>query len=201
MSPDATRSVPRRRADAARNRARILDAATRAFAERGDSASSEAIARAAGVGIGTLYRAFPTREDLVAAAYANELAVVLGAGDAILAAEVEHPDRALRAFFDRYADFIATKRGLAESLRSGSLRETAETLGTRARVTEAIARFLDAGVELGVFRAGVLADDVTAAMVGVFLATRDGDRGQTDRLLDLLVHGLRAAPPADTLTD
>lgn len=188
---DVTRAARRPRADAARNRAAILDAARTAFTAAGEDASLEAIARSAGVGIGTLYRNFPTREELVAAVYASELDAVLATVPGLLARHT--PDVALRAFLDTYAGFIATKRGLAESVRAGAIRSAAESAGTRRRVNEAVGLILAAGAEQGVFRAGTSADDVTAAMIGVFLTTANSaDPGQAGRLLDLLVRGLAA---------
>ncbi|WP_431246891.1 TetR/AcrR family transcriptional regulator [Leifsonia xyli] len=187
MSDPSTR---RPRADAARNRAAILDAARPALAGGGDP-SLEAIARSAGVGIGTLYRHFPTREDLVAAVYATELDTVLATMDALLDA---HPaDVALRAFLRNYSGFIATKRGMAETVRAGALRSAAASADTRRRVNETIAQCLAAGAQQGVLRPDVAADDVTAAMVGVYLSTEQSvDAQQAERLLDLLVRGVRA---------
>ncbi|MEN0102089.1 MAG: TetR/AcrR family transcriptional regulator [Curtobacterium sp.] len=188
-SPDA--HVSRRpRADAARNREKLVDAARSAFTTAGEDASLEAVARSAGVGIGTLYRNFPTREDLVAAVYAVELDAVLGTVDGFLA---EFPaDRALRAFADRYAGFVQTKRGMAETVRVGAIRGAAETVHTRERVNAAVQRFLDAGVADRTLRTDVVADDVTAALIGVLLSTRDTiDPAQTGRLLDIVVDGLR----------
>ncbi|ROS76426.1 TetR family transcriptional regulator [Curtobacterium sp. PhB130] len=189
-SPGTTR---RPRADAARNRAALVDAARTAFTTAGEDASLEAVARAAGVGIGTLYRNFPTREDLVAAVYGAELDAVLGTVDALLA---DPPaDRALRAFADRYARFVAAKRGMAETVRVGAIRGAAETAHTRERVNAAVQRFLDAGALDGTLRSDMVADDVTAALIGVLLSTRDTeDPEQTGRLLDIVVGGLRAQP-------
>jgi AcrR family transcriptional regulator len=189
-TPPPTRRPRAPRVDAARNRVALLDAARDAFSDDGADASLEAIARAAGVGIGTLYRNFPTREDLVAAVYATELDAVIAAADPLLHAQ--SPDRALRAWTDRYAAFVATKRGMAESLRAGALVGAAAANHTRERVNEVIDAFLAAGAETGVFRAEARADDVTTALVGFFLATRDApDPAQTSRLLDLLIDGLR----------
>ncbi|MFJ3385780.1 MULTISPECIES: TetR/AcrR family transcriptional regulator [unclassified Curtobacterium] len=186
--PSATR---RPRADAARNRAALVDAARTAFTTAGEDASLEAVARAAGVGIGTLYRNFPTREDLVAAVYGAELDAVLATVDALVASAPA--DRALRAFADRYARFVAAKRGMAETVRVGALRGAAETVHTRDRVNAAVQRFLDAGASDGTLRDDVVADDVTAALIGVLLSTRDTtDPEQTGRLLDIVVGGLRA---------
>ena len=188
---DITSAARRPRADAARNRAAILDAARTAFTAAGEDASLEAIARSAGVGIGTLYRNFPTREELVAAVYASELDAVLATVPGLLARHTA--DVALRAFLDTYAGFIATKRGMAESVRAGAIRSAAESADTRRRVNEAVGLILAAGAEQGVFRDGTSADDVTAAMIGVFLTTANSaDPGQTGRLLDLLVRGLAA---------
>lgn len=188
---DAIRAPRRPRADAARNRAAILEAARCAFTAAGEDASLEGIARSAGVGIGTLYRNFPTREELVAAVYASELDGVLATVPELLARHA--PDVALRAFLDTYAGFIATKRGMAESVRAGAIRSAAESAGTRRRVNEAVGVILAAGMEQGVFRPGTEADDVTAAMIGVFLTTANSaDPEQTGRLLDLLVRGLAA---------
>jgi AcrR family transcriptional regulator len=188
---DAPGAARRPRADAARNRAAILDAARAAFTRGGDDPSLEAIARAAGVGIGTLYRNFATREDLLAAVYASELESVLATMDGLLAA---HPaDVALREFMRNYSGFIATKRGLAESVRAGALRSAAEAAGTRGRVNEVVGAALAAGAEQGVLQPELRADDVTAAMIGIFLTTeQSSDAGQAERLLDVLVRGLRA---------
>jgi AcrR family transcriptional regulator len=182
------------RADAARNRDAILDAARAAFTATGPDASLEAIARAAGVGIGTLYRNFPAREDLVAAMYENELSAVLARAEALL---VQHePDVALREFMRLYAGFIATKRGMAESLRAGGATAAAASAHTRMRVNTVVGSLLAAGVERGVFRDDISADDVTAAMIGVFLATSAvPDERQVDRLLDLVVRGLHPIAP------
>lgn len=195
--------APRRpRADAARNRQRIVDAAQAAFAADGGDVSLEGIARAAGVGIGTVYRNFPTREDLVAAVYQAELDAALTVADELLSAASattgDEPGaarltaaEALRVFTGRYAEFIATKHGLAETVRAGALRGVAQTADTRARVNAVVQRFLDAGAADGSLRDDLLADDITAALVGVLLTTRDvRDTGQTGRLLDILSAGL-----------
>lgn len=189
MSPaDPSTRARAPRVDAARNRAALVRAAREAFRTAGETASLEAIARAAGVGIGTLYRNFPTREDLVAAVYASELDDVLATADRLrgsLPAET-----ALRSWLDRYADFFTAKRGMVAALRAGTLSGAATTANTRERVNAAMASLLRAGAESGTLRDDIPADDVTTAMLGIFLATDDPD--QTTRLLDLLVEGLHA---------
>jgi AcrR family transcriptional regulator len=178
------------RADAQRNRDQLLRAAGAAFAAAGDGAGDtvplEGIARAAGVGIGTLYRHFPTREALVEAVYAAELDDVTGCVPGLLADLP--PDAALRAWMGRYAAFFAAKRGMAGTLRSGRIA----TPATRERVTGAIATILASGAAAGVLRADVEAQDVTTMLLGIFLSTTAVNTPeQVERLLDLLVDALR----------
>src|ERR1700754_1681028 len=104
------------RADAQRNRDRLLDVAVRVFSDGSPDITLDAIAKEAGVGIGTLYRHFPTREALVEAAYRNELGRLCDAA-AELGATLP-PDRAVRAWMDRFTDYLATKRGMATALRA-----------------------------------------------------------------------------------
>lgn len=191
-------SVPDRplRADARRNRDAVVAAARAAFAAGGDSVPLEGIARDAGVGIGTLYRHFPTREVLVEAVYAAELDEVTGSAPELLAQLA--PDAALRAWMDRYAQFTERKRGMIGTLRAGwsSGRITPRT---RERINAAIGMFLVAGAQSGVFRDDVSADDVTSMLLGVFLsAAQAGSTGQTQRLLGLLVDAIRPAAPRGT---
>lgn len=196
MSDDAgpTDAGPRLRADAQRNRERLLIAAHAAFGAQGDAASLEAVARDAGVGIGTLYRHFPTREALVEAVFRHELADVCARAVELV---TEHePAEALRRWTDRYADFVATKRGMAETLRAVLTSGAIATGHTRQRITEALATLLAAGADAGTLRSDARADDVAATLVGIFLATTGtDDREQVGRMLDLLVDGLRAPRP------
>src|SRR5215469_7281034 len=106
---------PRRpRADAERNRARLLDAARAAFASGPEPVTLEQIARDADVGIGTLYRHFPTREALVEALYRKELADLCASVASLLAAQP--PEQALRAWMDRFADYVTAKHEMADAL-------------------------------------------------------------------------------------
>jgi AcrR family transcriptional regulator len=181
------------RADARRNREKLLAAARSVFAAADDAVALEVVAREAGVGIGTLYRHFPTREALVEAVYATELDKVATSAPALLAEFP--PEIALRAWMDRYADFIATKRGMVDTLRAGWASGSIATPRTRERLTAAIATILAEGVRTGTLRAEVAPEDVTAMLLGVFLSTAGGASGQTGRLLDLVVDALR--PLAD----
>ncbi|RAU91055.1 TetR/AcrR family transcriptional regulator [Mycobacterium colombiense] len=176
------------RSDARRNRERLLQAATAAFTARGAAASLESIARDAGVGIGTLYRHFPNREALVEAIYRAELAEVAAAAGQLL--ERHPPKTALRRWMDRYASFVAAKRGMAESLQaifdSGALAPSQ----TRDSIVGAVESLLQAGADDASLRADVQADDVVSSLIGIFLVS--GSPEQTGRMLDLLVAGVSA---------
>jgi AcrR family transcriptional regulator len=183
-------SPPKVRADAARNRDRLIGVARAAFLAGDGRVSLEGIARDAGVGVGTLYRHFPTREALVEAVYRTELAEVCARAEGLLADC--GPADALRRWMDTYAAFVVTKRGLAESLRSVLQSGVIAAGETRQRVTETVAMLLDAGVAAGDFRADVQPGDVVATMVGIFLASPEmGDGEQVRRMLDLLDAGIR----------
>ncbi|MEE2854261.1 MAG: helix-turn-helix domain-containing protein [Actinomycetota bacterium] len=176
------------RSDARRNRERLLQAATAAFTVHGGSVSLESIARDAGVGIGTLYRHFPNREALVEAIYCAELAEVAAAAGQLLK---RHPPKvALRRWMDRYASFVAAKRGMAESLQaifdSGALAPSQ----TRDSIVGAVELLLRAGADDASLRADVRADDVVSSLIGIFLVS--GSPEQTGRMLDLLVAGVSA---------
>jgi AcrR family transcriptional regulator len=174
------------RADAQRNRDRLLDTAARAFAATGPEVPLETIAKDAGVGIGTLYRHFPTRDALIEAVYRNELARLCDAAPELL--RQQPADAALRAWMDRYVGYMATKRGLADALRAlvgaGAFAES------RARLCAALDTLLTAGAEAGTVRADVAAEDVLASLSGLTLVATEA--AQAERLLDLLMDGLRA---------
>ncbi|AHH97741.1 hypothetical protein KALB_4379 [Kutzneria albida DSM 43870] len=197
MSSDTgkkARGVRAPRADALRNRDMLIQVARAAFAAATDTVSLEGIAREAGVGIGTLYRHFPTREALVEAVYAAELDEVTGCV-ATLLAELP-PDAALRAWMGRYAAFVATKRGMAETLRAGWASGRIATPSTRERITAAIATILASGAQARSLRGDVAPDDVTALLLGIFLSTAAAETPeQTERLLDLVMDALREPIP------
>jgi len=178
------------RADARRNRAQLLEVATAAFTAADGPVSLEAIARAAGVGIGTLYRHFPNREALIEAVYRAELAEVSGSAAELLAQCP--PTQALRRWMDRYAEFVAAKQGMAESLRAVLAAGAITPSETRAGIVGAVEQLLAAGVADGTMRAGVQADDVVTALIGVLLASGSAD--QTARLLDLVAASVAVSP-------
>jgi len=181
------------RADARRNRDRLLEVAVRAFSrgsEDGTDVPLDAIARDAGVGIGTLYRHFPTREALVEAAYRNELSRL---GDSVADLLNGRPaDQALRAWMDRFVDYTTTKQGMADALRAVIASGGDPFAQSRARLTEAVATLLRAGAADGTLRKDVEPDDVLIGLSGLSVATEDpARRAQAGRLLDLLMDALR----------
>jgi AcrR family transcriptional regulator len=194
MSTSHTRPL---RADARRNHDRLLEVAVRAFSSEGPEVTLEGIAREAGVGIGTLYRHFPTREALVEAAYRSELQRLCAAADELVA---ERPaDEALRAWMDRFAEYMSTKRGMADALRAVIASGVNPYAESRDRLLAAVGTLLDAAVEQGTVRADAQAADVLAGLTGISLAAGEpAKREQAGRLLDLLLDGLRyrASGPA-----
>ncbi|HEY6747399.1 MAG TPA: helix-turn-helix domain-containing protein [Mycobacteriales bacterium] len=176
------------RADARRNRDRLLEVAVRAFSQDGPDVPLDAIAREAGVGIGTLYRHFPTREALVEAAYRTELDRLCDAAPVLLG-ELP-PEQALRAWMDRFVDYMTTKRGMAGALKPLIASGGNPYAHSRDRMLAAVGSLLAAGTAAGAVRPDVAAADVLAALSGVTLAA--SGREQAGRLLDLLADALRA---------
>ncbi|MFD5750729.1 TetR/AcrR family transcriptional regulator [Streptomyces sp. NPDC127033] len=179
------------RADAARNRDQLLAVATRVFASADAEPSMRAIAREAGVGIATLYRHFPTRESLVDEVYRDQV-VRLTTGAHELLGRLA-PAAAMRRWMDLFGDWIATKNGMLDTLlamiESGEIAHAQ----TRTELLTAITRMLDAGRAAGDLRSDVTAEDIAAALIGIFtVAPRPEREAQAGRLLNLLMDGLRA---------
>lgn len=182
------------RADARRNRDRLVAVARRVFTAEGDAATLEGIARAAGVGIGTLYRHFPTREALVEAVYRAELSRLCGSAAELLGEQA--PDAALRAWMDRFAGYVAVKREMADALRAVFASGAVTVSQARGELTRAVQAILDAGIAAGTLRDDVHAEDVVATIVGMFTATSlAGGHEQLDRMFDLLTGAVRRQSP------
>jgi AcrR family transcriptional regulator len=186
VSPESARSL---RADAQLNHDRLLDAAARAFARDGSEASLKAIAKDAGVGIGTLYRRFPTRERLVEATYRNETARLCAAAPELL--ETLPATDALRTWMDRFVDYMATKHGMADALRAVLVTE-ADRMQTRDLLTDTLAKLLTAGIADETIRPDIDPNDVLMSLGGVTLIAGDPSRHDlAGRLVDLLMDGLK----------
>jgi AcrR family transcriptional regulator len=178
------------RADAQRNRANLLTAAKEAFAQEGEDVALETIAARAGVGIGTLYRHFPSREALVAAAYMNEVDALCAAAADLLTSLPA--DQALRAWAERFADYIATKRAMGDALRSAAGSHSPLFAETRARILGALHLLLDAGAASGTLRADVDPTDVMRVINAIWYLPNGPEwRVDVGRMLDLVIDGLR----------
>jgi AcrR family transcriptional regulator len=178
------------RADARLNRDRVLEAAARAFARDGTHASLKAIAKDAGVGIGTLYRRFPTREQLVEAIYRSEVARICRSADALLA--VGPPVTALRSWMSEFVSFSAAKQGMSDVLHLVLAADDTMRLETRENLTGAVAALTQAAVADGSIRADVAPYDVLLSLSGIGLvAAQIGQGPQSERLIDLLMDALR----------
>jgi len=182
------------RADARRNRDALLENAAAAFAEHGVDASLEDIARRTGVGIGTLYRHFPTREALVEAAYRRGVESMCDAADELLA--TNPPDVALEQWMLRFVGYIATKRGLAATLKEAADSHLELFAAMRARIDAAMTGLVDAAAKAGVIRADASPADLLRAIGGVCMVSGEGgSEDQSRRLVGLLMDGLRYGAP------
>jgi AcrR family transcriptional regulator len=182
------------RADAQRNRDKLLAAATAAFAEGGEDVALETVAARAGVGIGTLYRHFPNRDALIVAAYQHEVDALCAAAAELLA--TQPADKALRAWTERFADYIATKRAMGDALRSAVASDAPLFADTRARIVGALRLLLDAGARAGTLRADVTPDDVMRVINGIWYLPGGPEwRDTVGRMLDLVIDGLRYGVP------
>jgi AcrR family transcriptional regulator len=184
-------AVRRPRADAERNRGRLLETAKAAFAEKGSGASLDEIARIAGVGAGTLYRHFPTRDALVAAVYRNETEQLVAAADRL--AKMRPPVTALREWLLLFVDYIATKHGMSEVLNSIVGGTSDLYSASTAQVKQAIAKLVENAVASGDIRLDLDPLDLLRALAGVASVGlgSDGERA-AKRLVDILIAGVRA---------
>lgn len=177
------------RADARRNRDKLLAAATEAFADEGEGIALETVAARAGVGIGTLYRHFPNRDALVAAAYRHEVDELCGSAADLL--KVQPADEALQAWADRFADYIATKRAMGNALRAAA-SDSPLFAETREKILSALRLLLGAGAADGTLRTDVDPRDVMRVMNGIFYLPDGAEwRESVGNMLALVIDGLR----------
>jgi len=183
---------PRMRADARRSRAKLLDAATEAFAENGANAPLEDIARRAGVGIGTLYRHFPTRLDLQAAVFRSQVQAVCDTADQLMSTVA--PEQAFAGWLRAMAAYLISKRGLSRALLE-SLGKDSELISSCWKAMHDTSdRLIVNAQQAGVLRDDVKPNDVLRLVHGITMATEQVPE-DTDRLLNVLFDGLRARQP------
>jgi AcrR family transcriptional regulator len=184
-----TESSELKRSDARRNRDAILAAALVALSESPD-ASLNAIAKRAGVANATLYRHFPTREELVLATYEREVGKLVDAAEVLL--HEQAPVDALRSWVERLADYAVTKHGLADALRKAtSPGNDLSSTDTYDAIVGALDRLLQANISAGTLRRDLVADDVILALAGLWQLDPAGDwRAQAQRIYDIVLSGL-----------
>ncbi len=183
--------APRKRADARRNEAALLDAAAAAFADSGVSVPVRDIAARAGVGVGTIYRHFPARADLIVAVYRHQVEACAEAGPALLAS-CDRPRDALARWIGMFVDFLVTKHGLAEVLRSDAAAFQTLHAYFIDRLVPVCGQLLGAAAAAGEVRPGLDAYELLRG-VGNLCAGAGSDPGYNPRhLVELLIAGLRA---------
>ncbi len=187
------KSARKPRADAVRNRERVLEAAKVVFSAGGAEASLEAVARKAGVGIGTLYRHFPTREALFEAVYRREVEQLAALAEQ-LKQETE-PTQALRHWMRAIVEFVATKKGMSAALALAAYKNTDLLAYSSDRLTGAIGELLERAVASGDIRDGISPQDLLRALVGMcYMHDQPGWQASVLRLVDVFVDGLRVRP-------
>ncbi|MEU3373427.1 TetR/AcrR family transcriptional regulator [Streptomyces sp. NPDC006711] len=188
-------SAGSRRKDARRNQQTLLEAAAAVFVESGVEAPVRDIAAEAGVGVGTIYRHFPTRADLVVAVYRHQVDACAEAGPALLTA-APSPRAALEQWVDQFVDFLVTKHGLAGALRADT--SGFEPLHTYFldRLLPVCAGLLDAAAESGEIRSDLEAYQLMRGIGNLCAGAEDDPRYDARRLVALLLAGLRKDPAA-----
>jgi len=185
-----TAAARKPRADSARNRQLLIEAAKAGFSEVGLDVSLEEVARRAGVGIGTLYRHFPTREAVVEAVYRREVEHLAEAVPQLLKASPA--GEALHKWMHLFVDYIATKRIIAPSLAAATARAPALRITSLELITGAISTLVKRAIASGDVRKDIDPSDLLRAMVGVSYGNPDaGWEASARRLIDILMDGLR----------
>jgi AcrR family transcriptional regulator len=192
MTDQSEAPVRRPRADAIRNRERLLQAAKVVFSAGGPDASLETVAKRAGVGIGTLYRHFPTREALFEALYRREVQQLSDLADQLK--NEADPLEALRRWLRSNVEFVATKKGMMAALELAVHGSSDLYAHTFERLTKAVGGLLDRAVSAGAIRSDISPEDLLRALVGMcYLHDQPGWQNSVLRLVDVFVDGLRVS--------
>lgn len=180
----------RPRSDSVRNRARLIEAARAVFAVGGPAGSLEAVAREAGVGVGTLYRHFPTRQSLFEAVYRTEVEQLVSIADR-LATDLP-PLEALRQWLHANVAFVATKKGMSAALAVAVHASSDLTAYSMDRLGQAVGTLLQRAAAAGAIRDDIGAEDILRTVVGLcYVHDKPGWQGNVLRLVDVFVDGLR----------
>jgi AcrR family transcriptional regulator len=192
-SGSETVAPPRKRADARRNEATLLDAAAAAFVESGVDVPVRDIAARAGVGLGTIYRHFPTRADLIVAVYRHQVEACAEAGPVLLT-ESDTPHQALARWIDMFVDFLVTKHGLAEVLRSDDAAFQTLHAYFLGRLVPVAGQLLEAAAAAGEIRPGLDAYELLRGVGNLCAGAGSDPRYNPRHLVELLIAGLRTYP-------
>ncbi|APH71253.1 TetR/AcrR family transcriptional regulator [Aquibium oceanicum] len=190
MVQEPNKAKRKLRADSIRNRERLLEAAAQIFSAGGPQASLEAVARQASVGIATLYRHFPTREDLFEAVYRHEVDHLGALAEQY--AQDPDPVEALRRWFHANVRLVATKKGMMEALQLVAAASPGLRAYSFERLTGAIRLLLDRAVAAGAMRSDIPPEDLLRTLLGIYYSQGSGDwQPAALRLVDVFVDGLR----------
>ncbi|MCZ7423604.1 MULTISPECIES: TetR/AcrR family transcriptional regulator [unclassified Micromonospora] len=190
MDSGSEQPVPRKRADARRNERALLDAAAAAFVTSGVDVPVRDIATRAGVGVGTIYRHFPSRADLIVAVYRHQIEACAEAGPALLA-DSDTPHAALAQWIDLFVDFLVTKHGLAAALQSDDAAFQTLHAYFLDRLVPVCDKLLDAAVAADEIRPDMDAYGLLRGVGNLCIGAGNDPRYDARRLVDLLVAGLR----------
>ncbi|WAL65400.1 TetR/AcrR family transcriptional regulator [Amycolatopsis cynarae] len=179
-----------KRADARRNEKTLLDAAASVFVESGVDAPVRDIAAKAGVGMGTIYRHFPTRADLIIAVYRHQVEACAEAGPALLESSAS-PYAALKSWIDLFVDFLVTKHGLAGVLRSDNAGFDALHAYFLDRLVPVCAQLLEAAADAGEIRSDLKAIELMRGVGNLCIGADTDPRYEPRRLVEVLIAGLR----------
>jgi AcrR family transcriptional regulator len=187
------KSTRKPRADAVRNRERVLEAAKAVFSAGGAEASLEAVARSAGVGIGTLYRHFPTREALFEAVYRREVQQLADLAEQLK--QEASPIEALRHWMRSNVRFVATKKGMSAALALAAYKNSELFSSSFDRLTQAVGGLLERAIAAGEIRNDITPEDLLRALIGMcYMQDQPGWQASVLRLVDVFIDGLRTRP-------
>jgi AcrR family transcriptional regulator len=193
LGDHSPRTIRRPRSDAVRNRERVLEAAKTVFSAGGPDASLEAVARCAGVGIGTLYRHFPTREALFEAVYRREVEQLADLSEQLKAEAA--PAEALRLWMRSNVEFVATKKGMSAALALAAHKPSDLMAYSFDRLTKAVGALLGRATAAGEIRGDISPEDLLRALVGMcYMNDQPGWQASVLRMVDVFVDGLRRPP-------
>jgi len=186
----AETGVPRKRADARRNEKSLLDAAAAAFVDSGVEVPVRDIAARAGVGVGTIYRHFPTRADLIVAVYRHQVEACADAGPALLESS-SSPHAALASWINLFVDFLVTKHGLAEALQSDNAAFQTLHAYFLDRLVPVCTELLDAAVAADEIQSGTKAIELMRGVGNLCIGANNPDYNAR-HMVALVIAGLRA---------